>query len=420
MIPDVRLEPSRPHLNDRDVTPDNAYYYIRQITNFIATALTEIINDEIQRFQQDHRSEQEFPALNDWEASNPEFLALLRQIQAIPNSQVPTIDSIHFPFPYASPILAVTRLFAYLNERDAHNGEWQPAWERFMLGVEICERIMPGGGLIYHLVAQAGQNRLRQSLRQTSWRNTPPPELADEMIAYLMQMHSRLEPFVEAMRYEYVYASLVTDAVWRAPSQLHLLADGVSQEHLLKTSGRHMLSRPGLAMIGSTPSKTRHHIDAVFSQLIASIEAGRTNEFDAEFERIYATESLRVGFFLSDPIGRILVALMIPAVSNAHHRVLYAEMDGAATATVIALARYRDDHGGDLPDRLEYLVPHYLPRLPADLYRPGQPLIYRAEDAGFRLYSVGPNGTDNGGEHHYFGADKYVRPLSDLLFLFTD
>jgi hypothetical protein len=43
------------------------------------------------------------------------------------------------------------------------------------------------------------------------------------------------------------------------------------------------------------------------------------------------------------------------------------------------------------------LVPEHLERLPDDPFS-GKPLVYRLTDEGFRLYSVGPNGVDDGGK----------------------
>jgi len=52
---------------------------------------------------------------------------------------------------------------------------------------------------------------------------------------------------------------------------------------------------------------------------------------------------------------------------------------------------------GRLPERLDELVPHHLPSLPHDPFC-DQPLHYRIADEDFVLYSVGPDGIDNGGQ----------------------
>ncbi len=62
-----------------------------------------------------------------------------------------------------------------------------------------------------------------------------------------------------------------------------------------------------------------------------------------------------------------------------------------------ALERFRIDHG-KYPSQLEALVPQYLVRLPHDVIS-GEPLKYRLKDeGGYFLYSMGANGTDEGGQ----------------------
>jgi hypothetical protein len=59
------------------------------------------------------------------------------------------------------------------------------------------------------------------------------------------------------------------------------------------------------------------------------------------------------------------------------------------------LAAYRADHRA-YPASLNELAPKYLTRLPCDSFS-DRPLHYQKQAAGFLLYSVGPNGVDDGG-----------------------
>jgi len=66
---------------------------------------------------------------------------------------------------------------------------------------------------------------------------------------------------------------------------------------------------------------------------------------------------------------------------------------------------------GRLPQRLESLVPDYLPEPPWDSFS-GGPLVYRLEDDGYLLYSVGPDRTDDGGRRQT--CDDYPMGPGDL------
>ena len=73
--------------------------------------------------------------------------------------------------------------------------------------------------------------------------------------------------------------------------------------------------------------------------------------------------------------------------------------------TDLALRLFRQDRGR-FPDRLDELVPQYLAATPVDPFS-DQPLVYRRGDGGFVLYSVGPDGTDDGG-HFGTASDTYT------------
>ena len=68
-----------------------------------------------------------------------------------------------------------------------------------------------------------------------------------------------------------------------------------------------------------------------------------------------------------------------------------------ASRTLVAVERFRRDHDERMPADLQELVPTYLERLPIDPYT-GQAMRYRALERGYTVYSVGPNGRDDGGE----------------------
>ncbi len=79
-------------------------------------------------------------------------------------------------------------------------------------------------------------------------------------------------------------------------------------------------------------------------------------------------------------------------------------------AAELALRCYRSEHG-QAPARLEDLVPAYLKRVPLDPFS-NRPMIYRAQGTNWLLYSVGPDGVDDGGKP----AGKGIDTKGDLFF----
>ncbi len=71
-----------------------------------------------------------------------------------------------------------------------------------------------------------------------------------------------------------------------------------------------------------------------------------------------------------------------------------------------ALAGYRSDHGR-YPPSLKDLSPAYIAEVPKDPFT-GEDLHYRTPGAGYLLYSVGPNGRDDGGKNTADDGDKWL------------
>ncbi len=93
----------------------------------------------------------------------------------------------------------------------------------------------------------------------------------------------------------------------------------------------------------------------------------------------------------------ILLEILLPAfwkVNEISHRLV---TDVRATLTIIAALRYNQDNSR-LPDTLQELVTEgYLKKLPIDPHS-DKPLVYKKTEAGFILYSVSTNFTDDGGK----------------------
>lgn len=77
---------------------------------------------------------------------------------------------------------------------------------------------------------------------------------------------------------------------------------------------------------------------------------------------------------------------------NAHDR---CEQFSRLITLAFVITIYREEQG-QLPERLEQLVPRYLAQIPTDVFS-GKAPIYRRTDSGFVVYSVGFNERDDGG-----------------------
>jgi hypothetical protein len=103
------------------------------------------------------------------------------------------------------------------------------------------------------------------------------------------------------------------------------------------------------------------------------------------------------------PRTAMLSQMLLPALSRINNKLATFETIRRLTFTAIALHRYKLKHG-QFPESLGALVPVFLAEVPRD-FMDGQPLRYRREpDGQFRLWSVGEDFKDDGGDPTPVGA----------------
>jgi hypothetical protein len=87
----------------------------------------------------------------------------------------------------------------------------------------------------------------------------------------------------------------------------------------------------------------------------------------------------------------------MPAVAKASLACARDRATLAAAAAACAAMRWRLDHAGAWPTRVEDLVPGYLAAVPEDPWS-GTPVRMAGEGAAFRIWSVGEDGIDDAGD----------------------
>ena len=146
-------------------------------------------------------------------------------------------------------------------------------------------------------------------------------------------------------------------------------------------------------------------------------EVGRDAAYPATLRREQETS------LVSGPSGisgftRLLSRTMMPPYSRfaqLHFRGIVRRRRAAAA---LAIRLFELDHG-TRPERLDELVPGYLPAVPLDPFaEDGRSIAYLPHEEHPILYSVGPNGLDEGGAFETRG-DGWVNPdaKDDPLFL---
>jgi hypothetical protein len=112
----------------------------------------------------------------------------------------------------------------------------------------------------------------------------------------------------------------------------------------------------------------------------------------------------------------VLVRLLAPALGKITDSCRRSQAELRCAIAAVAAERYRRDKG-QWPDNLDALrMAHYLKQGPTDLFD-GEPLRLRWLEDGRAIYSVGPDGQDNGG---HMDRNNPTSPGTDLGFRLWD
>lgn len=126
------------------------------------------------------------------------------------------------------------------------------------------------------------------------------------------------------------------------------------------------------------------------------------DEMEEEIKQLRKRMSQEIGLLLAQSkeqrvtaIFDLLRCLLTPAALKVQIAADQVEQRQRHLQLAIALALYHRETGKH-PEKLSELTPKYLTSIPLDLFS-GKEIIYARTEKGYRLYSVGPNGRDDGG-----------------------
>lgn len=101
-----------------------------------------------------------------------------------------------------------------------------------------------------------------------------------------------------------------------------------------------------------------------------------------------------------------IAKMMLPALFKVEAKATRQYSTFRCAEVACAVERWRLAHGGALPESLDALVPAFLASVPEDPMD-GKPLKFKARPRGFVVYSIGEDGTDDGGTPRIPGSSKH-------------
>jgi len=400
----IRLQPLLPLLDAGDIDRDNGSWYL--INRDFGYELSPAERDEYDAMV----AGGDLVACTNllaWMELNQGWLEPLRKCAGAKTCQVPTITNITATTLGISSFLDIQRRLRLWMETRAQEGEWVSVSEALDLQGQLNQAVSRGGSLINHLVGNAGSSALADAVNHFREQYDLTPEQIQAWQACIRKQGEQRQSLDETFRYELLFAGSAIDTAYG--QGLGTLTGGGNSLRFLS---------PLAIFMGSSPRKTRAHFNDFYSHLIhESTLPVYTNHAEAVVDS-FLTEPGPLLWLRPDPIGRVLAAMLVPAIQSSRIAEANAQVQLDLADIGLAIEHWIHGHGAPPPE-LASLVPEYLAAVPLDPFDPsGSPIRYATQDAAWRVYSVGENFTDDGGRIpvRFPGRQKVLEGSDHILF----
>lgn len=361
---------------------DNAFVEYRAASALLIPRDPKVDYAEFDKAQSDGWEHATEP-VRKWLDANRPFMELWRKGTAKPDAQYCRASELRADTSLMKEIQEArefSRLVRLEASRLLVEGQPNEAWDWLQTSFRMSRQLGRHGVMIERLVGIGTHALTAEGMMK--WANDPQvtADLLHRAMRELPVEKKRTPPLSVCLQTEYLSVMATWKSLWPGGAQSalfqltgelelnerifrHVFANWLSQADLPRQQRTKML--PGLFVFEPAPSSTT-------TQPSASEVSG------------YVQKSVLASLFV--PSGQqIFIATDREAARD------------TVLLTVLALELFARKHG-QYPEKLVELVPDFLPTVPEDNHAPSKtPLQYRRDANGALIYSVGDNGTDDGG-----------------------
>lgn len=372
------LPPPRPMpaVNARD-------YYIAAINALVDNGKIDWANSQWIPGTQTTDPDQHFYSLAAKEklvAENAPALSLLHQGFQYPYEE-PPVQSFSTPFPHYAKMRHLARFLSLTAQTKAAQGDWAGAVSADLDSVQMGETLPRGGPLIGMLVGTACQSIGRKHV----WDAVPHLSAAEARAAarHLETIRTAHVPFVDTVQEEKSRTQSSLREIMAKPDWASQLTGSINGRSTT-------FSQDPKAWAGNAAGAS--YVQLIGKGRILNSNARWMDETIAQARQPYAAH-LPPPPVPNDPVNQMLLS----SYTKVRLREAISDTQNALLVTALALQAYRQDHGA-YPPSLTALVPGYLKVMPTDPFALSGPVRYKRIGAKYALYSVGPDGKDDGGK----------------------
>ena len=273
--------------------------------------------------------------------------------------------------PHYAQFRAMARLLSLEGMVRAQRGDWTGAVQSQLDCMRMGEEIPRGGPLIGELVGIACQAIGRRNL--WSYMDHLDASQTRRAIKQVLAMEQSRVPYADTLLEEKYMQMSALNMMFKSNSGMSAAFGGP------QNGGPPLALAQFMYLVYSKETIARNN-QTYFDQLIANAR------------RSYG-EHLAEPPTPSDPINQILM----PVFAQARIKDVEDETQNGLVCVMMALHAYKLQHG-KYPRYLADLTPSYIAAMPPDPFAPKGTFQYHLEGGKFVLYSIGPDGKDDGGK----------------------
>jgi len=296
------------------------------------------------------------------------------------NSNLKYEDGPGMLLPNLGKIRQIARFLSIKAELAAQTGNTAEAFATILEGLKLVDLLKQEPVLVTQLVRIACDKIMIDCLERMADKTDIPADQARDLIAELAQ-HTDSAPWIQAMDGERVGIGLwCFQTLWRSSFRDFnpLLSTEMNIPRWLGWGLKYPYApilKKDFTVYLKLISQVQDYYKAPYWETAKTIRNHPTNQ--------------------QIPPYCIMTRLLLPgldkiATKNAEHDALI-----KVARAGLGLKLFKQKNGA-YPDTLEKLTPEFLENIPVDPFT-GKALIYRKADAGFTLYSLGPNQQDDNG-----------------------
>lgn len=299
-----------------------------------------------------------------WLAQNQPALQLLRKALAYEYRE-PPVRVVAGVSPHYGGFRELARTLAIESNARATKGDWPGATQSALDGLDFGHQIPRGTPLIGALVGYAVQAVSRR----------PIEEMLPSLDASTCRKAARRIEELHGNRVS--FAEVLQEEKWNvAANLLPMLQSGGSI---------------GIQVAGYDANTKKWRFRPVSRRRYMADFLKQMDALSASAQQPYARAPV------VQPPGDFLTGTLWPVFLRGRFNVAKCETANTMLMVALALRAYHLEKGS-YPNQLSQLTPDYIKAIPADGFGAGEALRYKKEGASYRLWSIGPDKTDDGGK----------------------